>query len=117
MVCENWTAADAAWRAMMRFVVDQTEAISADAVASSFLPDFLQSLSDPCERVVLVSMQTFQPAPCLIARAMPQAGRQGGSHATLCSAATKEALDRRNVAMISVLEIDVDCELQDRKKC
>ena len=49
-----------AWRALLRFIIDQTEAVTGEVVASSFIPEFQKGLEDPCQRVVVASMQAFQ---------------------------------------------------------
>lgn len=50
----------AAWGALAQFSVDHEEAASSSDWAKTLLPEFIVGMEDPCERVAIRSMETWQ---------------------------------------------------------
>jgi len=50
----------AAWGAIAQFAEDHSDAIASEGCADQFFPEFLQGLSDPCQRTMIRCMEAFQ---------------------------------------------------------
>jgi len=59
LVAANVRVRYAAWICICQFSVDQSEIVVEESRAQQLLPLFLQGLDDPCERVLLASMEAF----------------------------------------------------------